>query len=84
MIQYVVSFIAKNSDTARPLDHVTTLVAKNRVRYAFDASWDSLHNHRTLGLTRVPTRCQQPSVALVGSLGHHCAASVHGKATKMF
>ena len=55
--QYVAPFIAEDSDTGRHLDHITVKVAKDRARYAFDASRDSLQNNRTLGLTRVPTRC---------------------------
>ena len=64
--QYVAPFIADDSDTARHLDHITVQVAKDRARYAFDASRDSPQDDRTLGLTRVPTRCQQAAVALVG------------------
>ena len=55
--QYVAPFIADDSDTARHLDHIRVQVAKDRARYAFDASRDSLQDDRTLGLTRVPTRC---------------------------
>ena len=69
--QYVAPFIADASDTARRLDHITVQVAKDRARYASDASQDSLQGDRTLGLTRVPTRCQQATVALVGTLVHH-------------
>ena len=57
--QYVAPFIADDSDTARHLDHITVQVAKDRARYAFDASRDSLQDYRTLGLTRVPTRCSR-------------------------
>ena len=64
MTQYVAPFIAENSDTARHLDHITVQIAKDRARYAFDASRDSLQDDQTLGLTRVPTRCQQAAVAL--------------------
>ena len=82
--QYVASFIADDSDTTRHLDHITVEVAKDRARYAFDASRDSLQDDRTLGLTRVPTRCQQAAVALVGTLVHHRSASVRGEVTGMF
>ena len=82
--QYVAPFIADDSDTARHLDHITVQVAKDRARYAFDASWDSLQDDRTLGLTRVPTRCQQAAVALVGTLVHHRSTSVRAEVTKMF
>ena len=81
---YVVPFIADDSDTARQLDHITVQVAKDRARYAFDASRDSLQDDRTLGLTRPPTRSQQESVALVGRLVHHRSSSVRIKVTKMF
>ena len=84
MIQYVARIIADDSDTARHLDHVGAQVARERLRYAFEAMRDSLHDERTLGLTRVPTRCQQTAVALVGILVHHPAASVRTEATKMF
>ena len=82
--QYVAPFIADDSDTARHLDHITVQVAKDRARYAFDASRDSLQDDRTLGLTRVPTRCQQAAVALVGTLVHHRSTSVRAEVTKMF
>ena len=82
--QYVAPFIADDSDTARHLDHITVQVAKDRARYAFDASQDSLQDDRTLGLTRVPTRCQQAAVALVGTLVHHRATSARAEVTKMF
>ena len=82
--QYVAPFIADDSDTARHLDHITDQVAKDRARYAFDASRDSLQDDRTLGLTRVPTRCQQAAVALVGTLVPHRATSVRAEVTKMF
>ena len=82
--QYVAPFIADDSDTARHLDHITVQVAKDRARYAFDASRDSLQDDRTLGLKRVPTRCQQAAVALVGTLVHHRATSVRAEVTKMF
>ena len=55
-----------------------------RLRYAFDASRDSLQDDRTLGLTRVPTRCQQAAVALAGALVHHRSTSVRAEVTKMF
>ena len=82
--QYVAPFIADDSDTARHLDHITVQVAKDRARYAFDASRDSLQDDRTLGLTGVPTRCQQAAVALVGTFVHHRATSVRAEVTKMF
>ena len=63
--QYVAPFIADDSDTARHLDHITFQVAKDRARYAFHASQDSLQDDQTLGLKRVPTRCQQAVVALL-------------------
>ena len=84
LTQYVAPFIANNSDTARHLDHITVQVAKDRARYAFDASRDSLQDDRTLGLKRVPTRCQQAALALVGTLFHHRSASVRAEVTKMF
>ena len=84
MTQYVAPFIADDSDTARHLDHITVQVAKNRLRYAFDASRERLQDNRTLGLTRVPTRYQQATPALVGRLVHHCSASVRSEATRMF
>ena len=82
--QYGAPFIADDSDTARHLDHITVQVANDRGRYAFDASRDSLQDDRTLGLTQVPTRCQQAAVALVGTLVHHRSASVRAEATRMF
>ena len=82
--QYVAPFIADDCDTARHLDPITVQVAKDRARYAFDASQDSLQDDRTLGLTRVPTRCQQAAVALVGTLVHHRPTSVRAEVTKMF
>ena len=82
--QYVAPFIADDSNTTRHLDHITVQVAKDRARYAFDASRDSLQDDRTLGLTRVPTRCQQAAVALVGTLVHHRSTSVRAEVTKMF
>ena len=82
--QYVAPFIADDSDTARHLNHITVQVAKDRARYAFDALRDSLQDDRTLGLTRVPTRCQQAAVALVGTLVHHRSTSVRAEVTKMF
>ena len=82
--QYVAPFIADDSDTARHLDHITGQVAKNRARYAFDASRDSLQDDWTLGLTRVPTRCQQAAVVLVGALVHHRSTSVRAEVTRMF
>ena len=59
-------------------------VAKDRARYAFDATRDSLQDDRTLGLTQVPTRCQQAAVALLGTLVHHRSTSVRAEVTKMF
>ena len=82
--QYVAPFIADDSDTARHLDHITVQVAKDRARYAFDASRDSLQDDRILGLTRVPTLCQQAAVALVGTLVHQRSASVRAEVTRMF
>ena len=82
--QYVAPFIADHSDPARHLDHITVQIAKDRVRYAFDASRDSLQDDRTLGLTRVPTWCQQATVALVGTLVHQRSASVLPEATRVF
>ena len=82
--QYVAPFIADDSNTARHLDHITVQVAKDRARYAFGASRDSLQDDSTLGLTRVPTRCQQAAVALVGTLVHHRSTSVRAEVTKMF
>ena len=82
--QYIAPFIADNSPTARHLDHITVQVTKDRARYAFDASRDSLQDDRTLGLTRVPMRCQQAAVALVGTLVHHRSASVCAEVTRIF
>ena len=82
--QFVAPFIANNSNTARHLDHIMVQVAKDRARYAFDDSWDSLQDDRTLGLTRVSTQCQQAAVALVGTLVHHRSASVRGEVTRIF
>ena len=82
--QYVAPFITNDSDTARSSDHITVQVARDRARYAFDASRDSLQDDRTLGLTRVPTRCQQAAVSLVGTLVHHRPTSVHAEVTRMF
>ena len=82
--QYAAPFIAEDSDTARHLDHITVQVAKDRARYAFDASRDSLQEDRTLRLTQVPTQCQQAAMALVGTLVHHCSTSVRAEVTKMF
>ena len=72
------------SDTARHLDHITVQVAKDRARYAFDASRDSLQDDRTLGLMRVPSQCQQAAVALAGRLVHQRSASVRAEVTRMF
>ena len=82
--QYVAPFIADDSDMASHLDHITVQVAKDRARYAFNASRDSLQDDRILGLTRVPTRCQQAAVALVGTLVHHRSASVRAEVNRMF
>ena len=82
--QYVAPFIADDSDTARHLDHITVQVAKDRARYAFDASLDSLQDDLTLGLTPIPTRCQQAAVALLGTLVHHRSTSVRAEVTRMF
>ena len=84
LTQYLSPFTANDSDTARHLDHITVQVAKDRARYAFDASRDSLQDDRTLGLTRVPTRCQQTAIALVGTLVYHRSTSVCAEVTKMF
>ena len=80
--QYVAPFIADDSHTARHLNHITVQVAKDRARYAFDASRDSLQDDQTLGLTRLPTRCQQAAVALVCTLVHHRSASVRAEVTR--
>ena len=69
--EYVAPSIANHSETARRPDHITVKVAKDRAPYTLDASRDSLQDHGTLGLTRVPTRCQQAAVALVGTLVHN-------------
>ena len=82
--QYVAPFIADDSDTARHLDHITVQVARDRARCAFAASRDTLQDDRTLGLTTVPTRCQQAVVALVGTLVHHRSTSVRAEVTRMF
>ena len=82
--QYFAPLIANDSDTARHLDHMRVQVAKDRALYAFDASRDSLQDDRTLGLTRVPTGCQQAAVALVGTLVHHRSTSVRAEVTRMF
>ena len=81
--QYVAPFIADHSDTARHLDHITVQVARGRARYAFEASRDSLQDDRTLRLTRMPTRCQQGAVALMGTLVHHRSTSVRAEVTRM-
>ena len=82
--QYVAPFIADDCNSAGHLDHIMVQVAKDRARYAFDASRESLQDDRTLGLTGVPTRCQQAVVALVGTLVHHRSTSVRAEVTKMF
>ena len=56
MTQDIAPFIADDSNSARHLDHIRVQVAKDRARYTFDASPDSLQDFRTLRLTRVPTR----------------------------
>ena len=76
-------FIADGSDTARQLDHITVQVVEDKARYAFNASQGSLQDDRTLGLTRVPMRCHQATVALVGTLVHHCSAYVRAEVTRM-
>ena len=83
MTQYIAPFIGDDSDTARHMDDITVQVATDRARYVFDASRDSLQDNCTLGLTRLPTRCQQAVVALVGTLVHHCSASVRAEASRM-
>ena len=82
--QYVAPFMADDSDTVRHLYDITVHVAKDRAWYAFDASRDSLQDDRTLGLTRVPTRCQQAAVALVGTLVHHRSTSLCAEVTRVF
>ena len=82
--QYVAPFIADDCDTARHLDHITVQVTKDRARYAFDASRDSLQEDLTLGLTRLATRCQQAAVALVGTLSHGGSTSVGAEVNRMF
>ena len=82
--QYIAPFIADDSDTARHQDHITVQVAKDRARYAFDALRDSLQDDGTLGLTRVPTRCQQAAVAVVGTLVHHRSTAVRAEVPRMF
>ena len=82
--QYVAPFVADESDAARHLDHITVQVAKDRDTYTFDASRDSLQDDRTLGLTWVPTRCQQAALALVGTLVHQRTTSVRAEVTRMF
>ena len=84
LTQYVATFNADDSDTARHVDQITVQVTKDRARYAFDASQDSLQDDRTLGLTGVPTQCEQAAVALVGTLVHHHSTSVRAEVTKMF
>ena len=78
VIQYVAPFIADDPDTARHQDHIAVQVAKDKARYAFDASRGSLQDDRTLGLARVPTQCQQ------AVLVNHRWASVRAGATRMF
>ena len=77
-------FIADDSDTTCHLDHITVKVAKDRAKYAFNNDRDSLQEGRTLGLRRVPTRCQQAVVVLVGTLVHLPCASVRAEATRIF
>ena len=84
MTQYIAPYIADDSDSAPHLDYITVHYARDRARYAFEASLDSLQDDRTLGLTRVPTRCQQATVALVATLVHHRSSSVRAEATRMF
>ena len=52
--------------------------------YTFNVSRDSLQDDQTLGLTRPPTRYQQATVALLGTLVHYCSASVRAEATRTF
>ena len=82
--QYVAPFIADDSDTARHLDHITVQFTNDRARYTFDASRDSLQDDRAWGLMRVPTRCQQAAVALIGTLVHHRSASVRAEVNRIF
>ena len=82
--QYIAPYIADDPDSVRHLDHITVHYARDRARYTFEASRDSLQDNRTLGLTRVPTRCQQAAVALVATLVHHRSSSVLAEATRMF
>ena len=77
-------FIADDFDTARHLDHITVKVPKSRARYASDTSQDSLQDDWTQGLTRMPTRCQEAAVALVGTLIDHCSTSRLAEVTRMF
>ena len=82
--QYIPPFIAEDSNTACNLDHITVEGAKDRARYAFDASRDSLQDDRNLGLIQVPTRCQYAAVALVGTLLPHHSTTVRAEVTKIF
>ena len=84
LTQYLAPSITGDSESARHLDHITVQVAKHMARYAFDASRNSLQDDRTLGLTQQPTRCQQATVALVGTLVHHQSAPVRAEATRIF
>ena len=82
--QYIAPFIAHDSDTTHHLDHIRVQIARDRARYTLNASRDSVQDHRTLGLMRLPTRCQQAAVALVGTLVHHRSASLRAQANRMF
>ena len=81
--QYVAPFIANDSVTACHVDNIRVQVASDRARYAFDASRDTLQDDWTLGLTRVPTRCQQAAVTLVGTLVHQRSPYVRAEVTRM-
>ena len=59
-------------------------MAKDWARYAYNASRDSLHEDRTLGLMKVPTWYQQGVVAFVGTLLNQRSALVHTEAAKVF
>ena len=62
----------------------TSQCRSRRARYAFNASQNSLQDDLTPGLTRVPTRCQQAAVALVGTLVNHHSASMRAEVTRLF
>ena len=63
MTQYIAPVIADDSGIARHPDHIKVEVATDRARLAFNASWDSLQDYRTLGLTRAQTLLQQAAFA---------------------